>query len=83
MRTSLVGWCFPKSTISFVDGIDRPRGVEKVKRVLNSANLKQPAQACVRLVQPSEWAKLDVCTYPFYSDMFKNPDRSSPEILII
>ena len=83
MRTSLVGWCFPTSTISFVVRIDRPRGVKTVKRVVTSDNVKRPAQACVRLVQPSEWAKLDVCTYPFYADVFEHPDRSSPDMLTI
>ena len=83
MRTNLVQWCFPKSSISFVHDVERPRGTQRSTFVHTKNAGRKPAQACVRLVLPSEWAKLDVCTYTFYSDVYEHPLRESPEHLSI
>ena len=44
---------------------------------------KKPAQACVRIVRPFEWAKIDLFTYTFYSDVYEHPVRNSTETLSI
>ena len=51
--------------------------------VQTDTDLRKSAQACVRLVLPSEWAKLDVCTYTFYSDVYEHPQRDSTKLLTI
>ena len=78
MSTNLSRWCFPKSTIRFVQEVERPRGARKTKLVLTISNEKKPAQACVMIFTPSEWAKLDVETYTFYADVYEHPQRNSP-----
>ena len=83
MRNNLVKWCFPASAIKFVENVERPRGNQNTKGVLVAPRVKKPAQACVRMVLPSEWAKLDVCTYTFYSDVYEHPQRASPQFLSI
>ena len=83
MRTNLAQWCFPTSSVKFVEGTEEPRGFRTSKKVLTAANVRKPAQSCVRLVLPSDWAKLDVATYTFYSDVYEHPGRESSEHLTI
>ena len=83
MQTCLADWCFPKNSIYFVDSVARPRGTSKTQRVqtVNAGN--KPAQSCVRIVWPTSWAKLDVATYTFYSDVFEHPRNGHADHLSI
>ena len=45
MRTNIARWCFPQSTIQFLQEVERPRGYHKTKRVLTGSKEKKPAQA--------------------------------------
>ena len=83
MRTKLASWCFPGSNVKFVEKVERPRGLQQTKMVKTDTDLRKSAQACVHLVLPSEWAKLDLCTYTFYSDVYEHPQRDSTEFLTI
>ena len=83
MSNNLSGWCFPKSSVVFVEDVERPRGKTKTHYVTTKNSGRKPAQACVQLVLPSDWAKMDVSTYKFYADVFEHPLRTSPEILSI
>ena len=83
MRANLGKWCFPTSTIKFVENVERQRSGRALREVCTDDGKKRPAQACVRLVLPSEWAKLDVCTYTFYSDVFEHPSKDTLEHLSI
>ena len=81
MSRNLSEWCFPKSEVYFVANVECPRGTAVIKTV-NTCNAgKKAAQACVRVVMPTEWAKLDVASYTFYSDIFEHPQNSNPETL--
>ena len=83
MRGNLSTWCFPTSSIKLVEGTEQPRGARHIKKVLTDANVMKPALSCVRMVLPSEWAKLDVCTYTFYSDVYEHPSQATHEHLTI
>lgn len=83
MSTNLSDWCFPKSQLHFVSNIERPRGTQVVKTVKTCNAGRKPAQACVRVIMPSEWAKLDIATYTFYTDVYDHPDRNKPDNLTI
>ena len=83
MRINLTAWCFPASAVRFVEEIERPRVVQKTKLVRTHNDLKKQAQACVRLVLQSEWAKIDIATYSFYSDVYEHPNREDSSYLSI
>ena len=83
MRINLGAWCFPRSSVKYVEDIELPRGAQRTTTVLTDLNEKKPALACVRMVLPSEWAKLDIATYTFYSDVYEHPDRGNPEFLSV
>ena len=83
MGRNLVSWCFPASKIYHVSEIDKPRGSAGMKMVRTHDGRDVPSRSCVRIVLPSEWAKLDVCTYTFYADEYEHPMRESPEFLNI
>ena len=83
MRSHLARWCFPKTSIEHISSATKPRAWKSVKRLMTSKGEKKPAQECAMMVSPSEWAKMDVATYTFYSDVYEHPDRDSPERLSI
>ena len=83
MRNKVLNWCFPKSDIFFVAEASRPRGARRVNKVQTKNAGSKAAIDSVRLILPSEWAKLDVCTYTTYTDIFEHPNRDSPEHLSI
>ena len=83
MRNNLATWCFPKSSIVFVEEIERPGGTSGRTTVRTENAGVKPAHACIRIVKPSEWARLDVCTYPFYADVYENPSRDHLDHLSI
>jgi len=72
LRFQLLNACFPKSSELYIR--DAPRGPttrrnEDTVRTQNAG--EQHPQDCMRLVLPSEWAKLDVAMYPFYRDVYE------------
>jgi len=74
MKVTLAGHCYPKSLVT---ELERTKG-----HATGRGDDVRPSTE-VRLVLPSEWAKLDVATYPFYADVFENADRSRPDFLSI
>ena len=83
LAQNLMQWCFPKSSVYFIEEVEQPRGTADHKIVDTVNAEKKPAQACARIVLPSEWAKLDVATYTFYSDVFDHPQHTSHDHLSI
>jgi len=74
MKLTLTGHCYPKSMVT------------ELKRTNGNCPGTEPEDRPsteIRLVLPSEWAKLDVSTYPFYADVFENSDRARPDFLSI
>ena len=83
MGRNLVDWCFPASKVHHVSDVDMPRGSDRGKIIQTHDKREKPARSCVRVVLPSDWAKLDVCTYTFYEDVFEHPQRDSSEFLSV
>ena len=83
MSSNLSEWCFPKSDVYFVHNIGRPRGTSVIKTVKTVNAGRKPAQACVRIIMPSEWAKLDIATFTFYSDVYEHPRKRKEDHLTI
>jgi len=74
MRTVLSKHCYPQS--SLMDVVRRaPVHVTGVQAL--------PTPGKVRIVLPSDWAKIDVATYTFYSDVFENPGRNRLDFISI
>ena len=72
MRKKIQSWCFPKTDVIFIEPAYKPRGARRINMVQTSNAGRKPAMDCVRVVLPSEWAKLDVCTYTTYADIFEH-----------
>ena len=83
MRKKIQRWCFPKSDVIFIEAAHKPRGARRINMVQSSNAGAKPAIDCIRVVLPSEWAKLDVCTYTTYADMFEHHKGGTHEHLSI
>lgn len=78
IRTShwrdLLDVCFPSSALYHLSTLARPFPSGPRVKTVNSG-LQDPGD-CARVVMPSEWAKMDVLSLPFYQDVF-GEDASS------
>ena len=77
----LMSVCFPKSSVNFL--FDTPKHRVATKLVQTSDGETKDPRDCVRVVLPSEWAKLDVLCLPFYRDVFMSDCSSRPGLLDI
>lgn len=69
---------FPKSTIIFItNNHTRQHRSETTTKLRTNSNGMQDARDCVRLILPSEWAKLDVITQPIYEEIFNDSPTSN------
>ena len=68
--------CFPDSKIYHLSTLPRARATAAPVKTVN-AGLQDPAD-CARVILPSEWAKLDVLTLPFYEEVFGGNLNSRP-----
>ena len=79
IRRTLLQYCFPRSAVTFVRentaANSFPAQVKHISAVGASdanGNGDTSPLNCVRLVLPSEWAKLDVACLPFYRCVYGN-----------
>ncbi len=69
--TFIEEYLFPKSSIIYISGNNRRIHRSRTKRTISSSNNgKQDPRECVRLVLPSEWAKLDLLTSPIFNNIY-------------
>jgi len=72
---------FPKSSIVYISKNHRRQFRAHIKaRVKTKLYGEQDPRDCVRLVQPSEWAKVDVLTLPIYESIFGDISNSGLNI---
>ena len=78
LRPILYNYCYPRSRIIHVHENEEAQFFTGPTSTLQPDNGgKTSALNCVRLILPSEWAKVDVCTLPFYRSVFECPFPSS------
>ena len=82
MKEYLGGWCLARSSVIYIGGVDL-RCTRSPTRVTTEHHGDQRAEHCIRVVYPSEWAKIDVSTPSFYGDVFENPSREDKSFLSI
>ena len=71
---------FPKSLIKFIyNNRTRNYRSDTVKKLSTHNNGMQDARDCIRLVCPSEWAKLDVITLPIYKELFESTGKTESQ----
>jgi len=72
-----------KNTVLFC-GRDKNRIIELPtnRKVRDSTNNLRDPRDCVRIVLPSEWARLDISTLPIYNAMFNGGSTSKNELSI-
>ena len=73
---------FPLSSVKFVETI-ASRAVVERQNILADEIVKNPAMSSVRIFITSEWKKLDLSTYNFYSYFYDHPCRDEPNLLTI
>ena len=71
----------PHSEIRFLRHLPRQRAARSTVKTADGE--AKDAGDCVRLVLPSEWAKLDVLSLPFYNDVYSCHDNTRPGMLSI
>ena len=77
-RTFILSHCFPKSQVHFINKnyLRMSRRDTDVSITTFNGKRKDPRD-CVRIVLPSEWARLDIVTPPVHAELFNlNPDRA-------
>ena len=77
---SMLAYAAAKSTLIHLKDSVHEEPIEKVKT--DNAGLKS-VRDCVRIVLPSEWAKVDVITDGFFKSVYEQCDDDYPEALSI
>ena len=67
---------FPTSRIYHLSHHSRLKGTGQPIKTCD-AGRKDPAD-CARVILPSEWTKIDVLTFPFYTDVYNGDASSRP-----
>ena len=76
LRTTLIEYCYPASRIMYVNENKYPNRFSSKDTYVSPDNGGATApENCVRLVMPTEWAKLDVVTYPVYDALYGEASR--------
>ena len=73
--------CLPPSNVYFLSRLPRHKPTAPPVKTLNGG-VQDPAD-CARIILPSEWAKLDILTLPFYEEVYGGDQKSRPGSLNI
>ena len=73
IRKTLLTHCYPRSSISYIcDNVRANRFTDGPSHSVPSDVSSREAKDCVRLILPTEWAKMDVISLPFYNAVFND-----------
>lgn len=71
IRRTLLQHCYPRSSVIFIHhNLDSNSFSARSTSVTTASCESASPEDCVRLVLPSEWAKLDVCCLSFFRSVF-------------
>ena len=75
---------FPASCTVLVGEFARPRsGVKHSKYVKTTSGIRKDPRDCARVVLPSEWARIDVQSRPFFDEVYTTSSEDIPDCYTI